>query len=100
MDYDYKILWSDKALSDLDGTLEYLEREWTIREVQNFKSTLFQRIDLIGKYPKLFRPSTAKPNLRRSVLSKQTSIYYQVDKDNSQITIIRLFDNRMDIQKL
>lgn len=100
MDYDYKILWSDKALSDLDAILKYLQKEWTIREVQNFKSNLLQKIDLIGKYPKLFRPSTAKPNLRRSVLSKQTSIYYHVHPDEPQVTIVRLFDNRMDIQKL
>ncbi|WP_432419282.1 type II toxin-antitoxin system RelE/ParE family toxin [Gracilimonas sediminicola] len=100
MDYDFEILWSEKALNDLDRILEYLETQWTLTEVQNFKKILFQRIGLIGKYPKLFRPSKIKPYLRRSVLSKQTSIYYQVDKHKPRITIVRLFDNRMDIRKL
>lgn len=97
MDYDYKILWSDKALSDLDLILQYLDSEWTPREVHNFKELLFKRIDLIGKYPKLFRPSQIKEGLRRAVLSKQTSIYYHINPEEPVVHIVRLFDNRMDI---
>lgn len=100
MDYDFRISWSDNALNDLDNILDYLREQWTQKELENFKKILFNRIDLIGKYPKLFRPSIAKPQLRRLVLTKQTSIYYHVHPGQAQVTMVRLFDNRMDLNKL
>ncbi len=99
MDYDYKITWSDHSLEDLSSILDYLSREWTPREVNRFQEKLFNRIEMIGKYPKLFRASKIKPELRRSVLSKQTSIFYFVRTEEKMISIVRLFDNRMDTTK-
>ncbi|WP_395079808.1 type II toxin-antitoxin system RelE/ParE family toxin [Gracilimonas sp.] len=100
MGFSFKIKWSEKSLQDLDQILDYLEKEWTKKEIQNFKEKLFNRIEIIGKYPKIFKASEIKPQLRRSVLSKQTSIFYQIQPEKKTISIVRLFDNRMDINRL
>lgn len=94
------LFWSNASLVDLDNILVYLESRWTTREAENFKAKLFKRIDLIQKSPKLFKASKQKPELRRSVLSKQTSIFYSFDERSGSIYIIRLFDNRMNPDKL
>lgn len=99
MGYDFKIFWSDRVLKDPDNILDYLISSWSEKEIEQFKSKLFRRIELIGSYPMLFRASLRKPSLRRSVLSKQTSIFYLVDDENSTINIVSLFDNRMDPDK-
>ena len=100
MDYNYQISWSNLSLKDLDNILEYLQDEWSEKEVKLFKSLLSKKLGLISKYPKLFPSSKIRPSIRRSVLSKQTSIFYNVDSDNQKIDIIRLFDNRMDPESL
>lgn len=97
---DVTLFWSEKAIRDLENILEYLKSEWTTKEVNQFRTSLKYRLNLIKNYPKLFSPSTAKPNLRRSVLSKQTSIYYHINSQDQRVTIVRLFDNQMDIGKL
>ena len=32
----YKILWTDHAISELKGTIAYLENHWTEKELRTF----------------------------------------------------------------
>lgn len=75
---DYKIFWSEEALHNLEDIIEYISITWSQREVDNFKSKLFNQIDLIEENPKLFPISTSQCRLRKAVLSKHTSIFYEV----------------------
>jgi plasmid stabilization system protein ParE len=88
----YKLVWSDEALNNLKGIIDYLEKSWTNREIEKFAQLLAQQLKLIEKNPLLFAESDKSNGLRKSVLSRQTTIYYRiVDFD---IRIVTLFDNR------
>ena len=88
----YSIVWSLRASKDLDKILDYLEMQWTEREIKKFVQLLEHRLQLISRHPKLYPVSGKKPDIHRSVLSRQTSIYYQVKQ--MEIVIIALTDNR------
>ncbi len=49
-------------------------------------------MDLIRNNPRLFAISNKSKEIRKSVLSRQTTIYYRIIKH--EIHIISLFDNR------
>lgn len=93
----YKLVWSNEALRNLERIFSYLENRWTNREIKKFASVVTKRIQLIESNPFLFAESELK-NLRKSVLSRQTSIYYKI-VDN-EIRIVTLFDNRQNPKKL
>ena len=94
----YKIIWSDESLKNLDTLITYLEQNWTEKEIGKFLSNLDKRIKLISLNPLIF-PSTPKSrNIRRSVLSKQTSIFYRITDDS--IEILSIFDTRQNPDKL
>ena len=95
---DYKLFWTDEAIDNLDGILEYLERRWTSREIDNFKERLRNQLDIILKFPLIFPQSQKHPRLRKAVLSKQTIIFYEI-KDK-MIYIVYLFDARQDPSKV
>jgi len=95
---DYKIFWSYESLNNLEGILSYLETEWTEREVTIFKIKLSKQLDLIQKNPKLFPVSSTQPRLRKAVLSKQSTIFYELK--GFEIHIAYLFSNRMDIRRI
>ena len=95
---EFQIIWSDEAIANLENILEYLERRWTEREIQKFKSLLSKQLDIISQKPELFPKSSIKPELRRAVLSKQTSIYYLIS--DRQVQLIYLFDNRMNPERI
>ena len=95
---DYKLFWSDESLDNLKGIISYLESEWSEKEVVAFKKKLSRQLDLIVMNPKLFPVSDFQPRLRKAVLSKQTTIFYEL-KD-TEIHIAYLFSNKMDIKRI
>jgi len=95
---DYKILWSEEALSNLEEILDYLNERWTQKEIDKFKNKLNKQLEIISRFPTIFPVSNYNPNLRKAVLSKQTTIFYKI-QDNI-IYLAYLFDNRKDIRKI
>ena len=94
----YKIIWSDESVKNLDSIINYLEQNWTEKEVKKFINHLNKRIKLISLNPLLF-PSTPKSKkTRKSVLSKQTSIFYRITEN--RVEILSIFDNRQNPNKL
>ncbi len=95
---DFKIFWTDEAISNLADILDYLKRRWTQREINNFKKILSRQVRLIEQNHLLFPVSQINPRLRKAVLSKQTTIFYEV-VDNV-IYLAYLFSNKQDIGKI
>lgn len=98
MEENLKVFWSSEAEKNLNDILSYIEEHWTRKEVEHFLNKLDKCIFLIQNKPKLFPPTKHRANLRRCVLSKQTSLYYSYTE--STIYIVTLFDNRRDPSKL
>lgn len=94
----FKLMWSERALADLQNTIDYLTDNWTERELRNFAQRVDRRINLIISNPNLFPATAKRKNLRRSVLTKHNVIYYKVE--NNLITIIAFFDSRQSPKKL
>ena len=94
----YKILWTDHALSELKNTIEYLEENWTKRELKNFSQELDHTIELISKNPELFQNSKKKKNVRRAVVARFNNLYYRLNEDS--IEILSFFSNRQDPDKI
>lgn len=94
----YRIHWSDTAANDLQRIIDYLEYKWTDKEIRNFVRKLDSRLELISINPRLFPKTNKRKNVRRSVLTKHTVIYYETSADT--IRIVTLFDSRRDPKKL
>ena len=95
---DYKLHWTEEAVNNLEEILDYLNQNWTQKEVTNFKLKLAKQIELIVQNPFMFPQSLHRSRLRKAVLSKQTSIFYEVKND--AIFLAYLFINRMDIERI
>ncbi len=95
---DYKIFWTDEAINNLEDTLDYLNDRWTQREIDNFKNRLSKQIGLIKQNPGLFPISQYNSRLRRAVLSRQTTIFYEVT--GQIIYLVYLFNNNQDIERI
>lgn len=94
----YKIIWSDEALNNLKSINNYLEKNWTEKELKQFVRLLNNRLNLIVSIPNLFPIFNQSTKVRRCVLSKQTTIYYQIA--DMEILLITLFDNRQNPKRL
>ena len=93
----YKILWTDFALSELENTIEYLEENWTERELRNLALEIEETLNLLSHNPNLFQASEVKKDIRRAVILSHNTLYYRVK--NNQIEIISFFSNRQNPKK-
>ncbi|MGE0019145.1 MAG: type II toxin-antitoxin system RelE/ParE family toxin [Draconibacterium sp.] len=89
-----KIVLTKRAVDLLETFFQYLESEWSVKTrdefIEKFENAVFQ----IQKFPEIAPKSKEIPNLHKYILTKQTSLFYRVDK--TSITIITVFDNRMN----
>lgn len=99
MNPGYKIIWTDEASQNVDDVITYLENNWGQQEANNFIVKLKARISLISKHPDLFQKTELFKNVRRSVLTKQNTIYYRLENDH-HIEILSVFDTRQAPEKL
>ncbi len=95
---DCKIFWTKEAVQNLEEIIDYLFTNWTHREVENFKSKLSKQIDLIERNPRMFPISPFQPRLRKAVLSKQTSVFYEIG--DNVIYIAYVFVNHQNTERL
>jgi plasmid stabilization system protein ParE len=98
MEWTRPLIWSPEAESDLEKILEYLEENWSESVIHNFLKELFEALDWIVDNPEVFMFSINSSNIRKFVLSKHHTIYFEIQED--QIGLLRIFDNRQNPDKI
>ena len=92
------LIWSPEADFDLEGILNYLENNWTENVISDFLNELFKILDWITENPQIFMESSKKSQIRKFVLSKHHTLYFEVF--DTHINLLRIFDSRQDPKKL
>ena len=92
----FDIEWTSEAERNLNAIFDYLENTWSEREISNFAKKLESDLHLISKNPAVFPYYSKSKDIRRCVLSPQTTIYYREILFENRIVIITLFDNRQN----
>jgi plasmid stabilization system protein ParE len=93
-----KIIWSPLSKKDFISILDYLRINWNDKVVQSFIDTTDRSIELILTNPKQFPLAKKNKKVRRCILTKHNSLYFNENMES--INILRIFDNRQDPRKL
>ncbi|MGB0880643.1 MAG: type II toxin-antitoxin system RelE/ParE family toxin [Polaribacter sp.] len=93
-----QVIWSPASEKDFEKILEYLQLRWNSKTISKFINKIDDIILLIRKDPKIFPIINKKLQIRKSVITKQNTLYYR--EIHKGIEIVRLFDSRQDSKKL
>ncbi len=88
----YNLIWSDEAIDGLQNIFNYLELNFSTKDVKKYTLKLEKSLDLIRETPNIFPVSPKSNNLWRCVLAKLTSIYFIIEKDT--VKLVSIIDNR------
>jgi plasmid stabilization system protein ParE len=93
-----EVIWSPDSENDIKAILDYLEKKWNNTIIVKFLNKVDDTINLILEDPQIFPVINEELQIRKSVITKQITLYYRelVDK----IEIVRIFDTRQDPKKL
>jgi plasmid stabilization system protein ParE len=100
MGSDMEIIWSLKAKTTFNLVLDYLDRNWTRKEVESFYYRTQIVLKSISKYPELFPASTKNRKIRKAIVDKNNTFYYKIDTYHQRIHVLTFFDSRQDPQIL
>lgn len=92
-----KVFWTPKAIESFEYTIEYIQEEWTDKEVKKFVSKVFKTINQIEKNPTMFVGSE-QVNVRKAVVTKHNTIFYRIQTE--RIELLFIWDNRQDPKSL
>lgn len=96
MENGYKILWTNHALKELSETYDYLETNFTEREMKKLSLEIDKTLKLISINPRLFPLSEFK-GVRKIAIKKFNTMYYR--ENENTVEILSFFSNRQNPDK-
>jgi len=92
-----KLVWTELALASLEEVLDFLEENWTRKEVKQLKDQLELLIELISRYPNI-APLDNQTKFRKAKLNAIVSLFYKLQAN--RIYILLIWDNRQDPSRI
>ena len=96
----YKVLLTERALNDLNQTLAYLLKEWTVREADTFLHELERLKALLVSDPFIFAEFFNPRSIHSVLLTKHNRVYYQIDSKKMIVYILTIFNVFQDPEKV
>jgi len=90
------VIWSAKAKITYYKVLDYLVANWTKKELLQFNQRLEIVINAIKKNPAIFPASKKFKKIRKAIVDKNNSFFYEIDRYNKKIYLLTFFDNRQN----
>ncbi|MGJ3234074.1 type II toxin-antitoxin system RelE/ParE family toxin [Marivirga sp.] len=93
----YTVKWLPEAELTYALVLEYLDENWTTKEIEKFIDRTDEVINFISQNPEQYF-YLKKKNSYRAVVTKHVSLYYKIQ--STEIELLIFWDNRQDPEKL
>ena len=90
--------WNKIARLDYFDNIDYLLREWSEREAQEFIDAV-EETEFILKQGNVEFQNTDMPEIKRCVVCKQITLFYRI-VDARIIEFLRFWNNNQDYKKL
>lgn len=91
---ELEILWTPQAIRGLETVIEYLETEWTTKEIIKLRGKINEVSNHISKNPYLFPISKEKRNIHKALIDKNNYIIYRHNSAKGLIEIINFRGTR------
>ena len=90
-----EIIWSQQSKKEYWQNIDYLEAEWTFRDVVNFIEKVEITINLLLNKNVQFI-STNYKNVNKVVITKQITLYYRLNSNT--IELLRFWNTYQDLE--
>lgn len=94
-----EVLWTSTAKRSFHSIMEYLEKEWSDKEIAKFIRETETFISALKCFPEMCRPSQKRKNIRIGILNKHTQIIYHYSPRKRQLEILLFWNFKQDPAK-
>jgi plasmid stabilization system protein ParE len=89
-----KLVWTKRAIQGYDRIIQYLEKEWSEKEVRNFVKETAHFFDLLKENPKMLEPTGKHKNLYRGPINRLTIVTYRYKPRKEEIVLVNIRETR------
>ena len=83
-----KFIWTLQAVKGFNKVMDYLEAEWTAKEILNLENKIQQVINQIHINPEQFPKSLKSKFLYKVIVDKNNYLIYKLNKESKIVEII------------
>ena len=90
----FDVVFTDEADDTFDSIGNQILKRWGELELLNFRSRVYDVVEVISRSPLIFRSVNNNDNIRKAVIHKNCSMFYEIKEQ--RIDILFFWDNRQD----
>lgn len=88
----YKVEWKPMATYSYFNEMDFIFSKWNETDVQKFEDLVYDLLSTLSKTPEI-GIYKSQNNCYSLVISKQTTLYYKIIEDKSQIDLVLFWNN-------
>jgi plasmid stabilization system protein ParE len=93
------IFWTDSAKKSFNKIVEYLNTNWTEREVGKFINDTQYLLSNLKRQPEMCRPSLKRKNVRIGIINRHTQVVYHYQPRKKEIVILLFWNFKQNPAK-
>jgi plasmid stabilization system protein ParE len=86
-----EIIWTAEAEKTFEQVIEYLQQQWSDKEVAKFVEKVIEVTEHISRHPFAYR-SAGKEDVREAVITKQNILLYRIA--GKRVYLLYFWDTR------
>jgi plasmid stabilization system protein ParE len=94
-----EIFWTESAKITFQKIIDWLEEEWSEKEINKFIQRTEEMLSVLKRYPEMCRSSTKRKNVRIGILDKHTQLVYHYKPGKKQIEILLFWSMKQNPAK-
>ena len=87
-----EIIWSSFAIKTYIDNINYLQLEWTDREVANFIQATHRKLNLLSNFPNAGIATNKRIGLRKTIVVKRILLIYRYKPRKHTIELVQFFN--------
>ena len=88
----YFVYWSPLSKESFNGEVDFIFLKWNLEEVSKFIELMEVSIERLKEHPEIGMYKEEK-KIYSIVISKQTKLFYRINKSQNQIELILFWNN-------
>ncbi|REA60427.1 hypothetical protein DSL64_15060 [Dyadobacter luteus] len=94
MEKIFEVILSSTAIDSYEAIVEQIHARWGEKVANKFELKAFKTLEILKDKPFVFKEIDNYPNLRKGLVNKNCSFFYEVS--SSQVQILFFWDNRQE----
>ncbi len=95
-----RIIWSNEAETTFEKNIDYLQKNWTDKEITNFIKQTNHILFRIEENPMMYMASPKSRFIRKAHINKYIILYFRYYVSKKEVVLLSFWHSKQNLKKL